>query len=565
MPLKVQLLAAMLRHGAIDLSLTPSIVIIPWNGAHPLISSCKLTHRDELEHISLFGPVGPWQAITLGIQLNRTREIRTINLLPADNLGYTYIPTAELCAIQGTNEYCGIGGVTDYPSNFTNTVHWANRDDFYVSGTVSTVMVNSVTQRASNVTVIPMTDATNTHMKYPTGDVPGAEIGFFFKGGSGSDSLCPEVGCDFTRSIYNSNQISSMSYGMHLGSVSMGQRGSLVLGGYDRSRIAGPLISAIRGSLNSYNTFDPNSFRLQDISIAVETGGSPFTFSNKTGLLAGEGTSSSQPVPVILDSSAAYIGLPEAAATAIASKLPVTDPSCAQIKTSAAYLGFSFTGVSSNEPSSVTIKVPFRLLNLTLEPRASGLETAVPYFPIRVLERSDYEFYNFGRAFLQAAFVAEDFSSNSTWMAQAPGPGGIDADIVDLEEGVGLTGADMDDEAFRDSWEGHWSPLYGDARTQQDGDDSDLSGGAKAGIVVGVLAGIGLVLTAIFFYFRRRRRSLQQHRLTTPEGDKVAPVELQDTARRVEIEGSETFEVATKLDAGQSSPEPQELPGSPAK
>ncbi|KAK4495769.1 hypothetical protein PRZ48_013037 [Zasmidium cellare] len=525
-----------------------------------------------------FGPDGPWQVITLGIQLNRTTEIRTINLLPSDNLGYTYIPTAELCALEGTNEYCGIGGVTEYPSNFTNTVHWANRDDFYVSGTVSTVMVNSATQRASNVTVIPMTDATNTHMKYPTGDVPGAEIGFFYKGGSGSNSLCPDVGCDFTRSLYNSDQISSVSYGMHLGSVDLGQRGSLVLGGYDRSRIAGPFLSAIQGSLNSYNTFDPNSFRLQDISIAVETGGSPFTFSNKTGLLASEWSSSSSPVPVILDSSTAYIGLPQNAATEIASSLPVTlnestgyylwntsDPSYSQITTSAAYLGFSFTGASSNESSSITIKVPFRLLNLTLEPRASGLETAVPYFPIRVLERSSYEFYNFGRAFLQAAFMVEEFSSNSTWMTQAPGPGGRDADIADLEEGVSLPSASLDDDAFRESWEGYWTPLSGDKRNQQDGGDGELSGGTIAGIVVGVIAGVVLVLVAVFFYARRRRRSQHQHRLTTPQENKMPPVELQDTMRRVEIEGSERYEVPTKLDARHEPLEPQELPGSLAK
>ena len=68
--------------------------------------------------------------------------------------------------------------------------------------------------------------------------------------------------------------------------------------------------------------------------------------------------------------------------------------------------------------------MPFALLNLTLE--APLVTEATPYFPCYLSDN----IYSFGRAFLQAAFVAEDLSTGNgygTWFfAQAPGPGFVD-------------------------------------------------------------------------------------------------------------------------------------------
>ena len=63
--------------------------------------------------------------------------------------------------------------------------------------------------------------------------------------------------------------------------------------------------------------------------------------------------------------------------------------------------------------ANVTIKVPFKLLDLTLETSASGLGSDVPYFPI--IEVADpvlnpgYQLF-LGRAFLQAAYIGGTYT-----------------------------------------------------------------------------------------------------------------------------------------------------------
>lgn len=133
-----------------------------------------------------FGPDGPWQAVTVGVQNNRTSELHTVNLLPAENsLGYSQIPTPDLCALPNATEYCGIGGTMDFPAVFTNaSAVWTSKDEFFTSGVAAKVMLNSGTMRANDVVVVPVTNRTNAHTRYPTGDVPGIELGYFYGGAS---------------------------------------------------------------------------------------------------------------------------------------------------------------------------------------------------------------------------------------------------------------------------------------------------------------------------------------------------------------------------------------------
>ncbi|KAK4619599.1 hypothetical protein CLAFUW4_11572 [Fulvia fulva] len=521
-----------------------------------------------------FGPDGPWQAVTLGVQNNRTSQLHTVNLLPAENsLRYTQIPTPDVCALPNATEYCGIGGTMDFPNVFTNTSLWTSNDEYFTSGVVANVMLNSGTMRANDVAVAPVTNRTNSHTRYPTGDVPGLEIGFFYAGASPSSADCSIDGCSFAQGLEDSNQISSTSYGLHVGSASLEYAGSLILGGYDRSRIAGPSIAAIAGSVNSYGALDPNSFRLQDIIIGVESGASPFAFTNKTGLLHGSDSSTAQPLPVILEPSSAYIGLPQDAVTNIAAELPVThdettgyylwntaDPSYSDIVMSTSYLGFVFrTTTTSGQNTNVNIKVPFPLLNLTLEPRASGLESSVPYLPIVVRERTSYEFYNFGRAFLQAAFLFEDSSDNTTILAQAPGPNINGSDIRDYDPSSSLD-IPSDPSIFTSSWAGIWTPL---PSTSSPSASSGLSSGAKAGIATGTIAGVALLVVIAFFILQRRRRSSGKPAMFASKEGKpqsrwswrgvgrhrqivTPPVELHGTssgAERVEIDGRELYDV----------------------
>jgi hypothetical protein len=102
------------------------------------------------------------------------------------------------------------------------------------------------------------------------------------------------------------------------------------------------------------------------------------------------------------------------------------DDSYRKIVTSPAYLSFLFRKDSTNN-QNITIKVPFALLNLTLQ--AALVDEETPYFPCYPSDN----IYSFGRAFLQAAFVSKDFGTGDgygTWfLAQAPG-----ARLVDVSD-----------------------------------------------------------------------------------------------------------------------------------
>ena len=69
----------------------------------------------------------------------------------------------------------------------------------------------------------------------------------------------------------------------------------------------------------------------------------------------------------------------------------------------------------------MTIKVPFALLNLTLEPPI--VPTPQQYFPCRSFYANDGSGKcEFGKAFLKATFVGMNWGENKWFMAQAPEP-----------------------------------------------------------------------------------------------------------------------------------------------
>ena len=243
-----------------------------------------------------------------------------------------------------------------------------------------------------------------------------------------------------------------------------------------------------------------------------------------------------QPLLVACDPQLPYIFLPSGTTEALVSlgKLPVyldskskyylwntSSPLYPKLVTSPAYLGFVFSvtadSSSSTTVSNITIKVPFMLLNLTLEPSVSGLDTDVPYFPVQPMDSTDFtDAWIFGRAFLQAAFWGKNWNQNVSWLAQAPGPGQnyqglgyLPRDIAPSQTSLSAqTGANL----FNDSWAGYWTPLPIDASTSGSGGNgrsSAFGGGAIAGIVVGSIAGVVLVGLGAFFLMRKRRRTGQ--------------------------------------------------------
>lgn len=358
-----------------------------------------------------------------------------------------------------------------------------------------------------------LASASEGSVTYQNGNVGGVPLGFLALGADkpyqeftlGAQTGQQINGYTFAGKMYEQKNISSYSYGLHIGSAAFGYPGSLVFGGYDTGRIIDPV----------YSFADVDTVQLLDITTGVAVGPPPSNFSSQTKLL----TSS---LSVKLDPLSPYLSLPRATCDRLASVLPVTfdnnlkyylwntsDPAYTSIVTSPAYLGFSFP------ENNLTIKAPFALLNLTLE--APITDTPKQYFPCVPNESN----FTLGRAFLQAAFVGRNWNTKSSWLAQAPGPGlakrGLaESQIAEIQDGwTSITGYPNPNnkDQFVDSWSSHWSiaqsPGDGESKHQPSGDaaSSGLSTGAKVGIGLGAGVGAIAVLAALIIWRRRSARN----------------------------------------------------------
>ncbi|EJT72353.1 hypothetical protein GGTG_09219 [Gaeumannomyces tritici R3-111a-1] len=191
-------------------------------------------------------------------------------------------------------------------------------------------------------------------------------------------------------------------------------------------------------------------------------------------------------------------------------------PAYKRIAFSPAYLSFSFRANNTGSQTLV-IKVPFRLLSLTLTQPIVGSPTQ--YFPCsgpRVLGP------RLGRAFLQAAFVAVNLGENyrGSWiLAQAPGP-----NIPGAVDPTSIKPLDTALCASRDSWENSWDGIW--SLIAADGSQEDVkplpntTTGAVAsepppspppvaliaGMVVMSVVIVVLAAALAFFLVRRRRK-----------------------------------------------------------
>ena len=169
-------------------------------------------------------------------------------------------------------------------------------------------------------------------------------------------------------------------------------------------------------------------------------------------------------------------------------------------------MNFSFTKQGSQDPLS--IRVPFALLNLTLEsPLANE--------PISCFPCSPSDSFALGRAFLQAAFIGQNYNSSTFWLGQAPGPNGLDAEpVVKL---IQPTDTSFVPNPTGMTWEQSWTNVLksipssssSNVSNQPSSGSTNLSSGAIAGIVIGVVVLTALVLVLVSLFLRRRRRQQQ--------------------------------------------------------
>ncbi|GAB1742070.1 hypothetical protein NU219Hw_g7459t1 [Hortaea werneckii] len=324
---------------------------------------------------------------------------------------------------------------------------------------------------------------------------------------------------------YKLGYIPSVSYGLHVGSVVANVTPSLILGGYDSSRIlTPPLVS------------DSRSFSLIGISLNVTEGGDAYTSEQPlplTGLLRANG-SSVDSIDVYPDPGLPFMYLPRETCDAIAEHLPVEynsdfnlyfwnteDENYNKILTSPHVLAFSFSAGNSE----TTINIPLALMNLTLEyPLVSE---STPYFPCSPWNPNSAP-YHLGRSFLQGAFLGQNWNSSKLFLAQAPGPGAMARSL----KTIAYTDENIEPATNAPSWDSTWSSTLTALQTEQsqapvvEDSDDGVSGGGIAGIVVGVVAGVAIIAGALFWMLRKRR---QNARTRTGGQEEVRPYYATDS------------------------------------
>ena len=310
--------------------------------------------------------------------------------------------------------------------------------------------------------------------------------------------------------------IPSYSWAMHIGSVEPDIPGSLMLGGYDQSRVLNQVSSQ---QVDPASHLGVLKISLEDIGIGVATGGSPFDFQNQSGLFRWGDSTTSRSQSVEVNPVLPYLYLPKETCDAVAANLPITynedlnlyfwntdDDTYQNITSSPAYLSFTFEKNARND-QNMSIKVPFQLLKLTLqEPLVEQNTTYFPCYP------SDS--YTLGRAFLQAAFIGvnwhEGNGSGRWFLAQAPGPaiGTGNQQII----GVNDDTVEASKNSWETSWDGYWTPLPLNKSSNQSGSSSSLSVGAKAGIGIGCAIGtLGFIGILAWLCITRRKRATNPH------------------------------------------------------
>lgn len=488
-----------------------------------------------------FGPDGPWQAVSITIGSSS----QALSLYPGAIFASSIL-TAAICDNVTLSPVCyaSAGGLYDTssttldnhsispsagpPGNGLDAIHTDDdsavpygMDDIAVAG----IVISNVSLRLVSSAWTTYPDGSSYPLTLGTIAIGGPAVNQTFGYSDGRPSINASLIAGFFASSEapSNHRTASNSYGLHIGAVQPRVPASLWLGGYDQTRVLGPVSTQAGTDM---------VIDLLDISFQVATGASPLSYRSKTGLLAEGNNSLSPALPVTVQPLAPYLYLPPSVCAAITADLPVTfqskyglyfwntsDPLTATLISSPAYLAFTFR-LSDSNSANVSVNVPFSLLNLTLT--APLIDTPTPYFPCFSQPSGNY---GLGRAFLQAAFMGINWDAGDSgvwWLAQAPGPNtpSQPAATAILPTDTSILTSDS---TWQDSWSGSWvalasrpatlssSPTSGPTSSSTShptstSRPSSLSTGAKAGIGIGAAgAGLAALVAALWFCWRSRQ------------------------------------------------------------
>lgn len=540
-----------------------------------------------------FGPDGPWQALDVAVGKSSEGNgalqpmwpsLYWINNVLTPAAGGNYVATTN------TSDFARQTGIYVYDASLWRfegaDTYPGNPDKQEKLGDVVFDIINPggpSTTSAVNTTIwalkywfysLPMYQADGTgNYSAQVGT-----LGLGKQGGTDTYAIDGQVPATLLGSLKSQGAISSEGFGLHIGSVALQQPGSCILGGYEQHRALGRV--GVFDYDMSYAWPVQHSIEVVDLVLGTQIGSSPFSNGvqdegsiwsrgfNTADAGAGNESARYYASPSL---ESPYIYMPPGACEVLAARLPVTyeqtlklwlwntdanttsssssssSPSAAERLTrSSAYLAFV---LRDRTQTNITIKVPFRLLNLTLEPPLVSKHTA--YFPCKSTMASwgDNTFI-LGRAFFQAAFIAADLARNHVYLAQAPGPdttASLHRDIVrtfnppieDQTGGPSQPGSPRPRrmhlptnpiEEFDMSWSSSWVILNGDDQAGPGGNstasggenmtapgDGKISRGGIVGISLAaiVVLGLAVVVAWMKYYSPSRRRARRESRAGT--------------------------------------------------
>ena len=448
-----------------------------------------------------YGPDGPWSVVTVQVGSSSdtagTQPLSTVDLHPGgiwqsmilrrsfcNGNGTVFADGSSECLAEKAGLYYVLGSTSvrqDITKEPGLVWQWGSSYVDNVGGSaVNLLDTMTIPTQQGTFTVYNSTISAVRawQIQLPDGTWYSAQVGTLSLGapGTGVEMYnATEIGQTVPGFAYNKGATDSNSWGLHYGSASLSQEGSLVFGGYDQSRAL--------GNMGVYDLADYGMIaNMLDVQIGVEVGSSPFSENSYTGLLKLNATFKGVQ-PAVINPIVPYMFMSPETCAAVAENLPVSfnsqiglylwntaDPRYESIIKSSAYLALVF---QNSESGNLTIKVPFQLLNLTLE--APIVNETQQYFPCRPFHASDGSGYYFlGKAFLQAAFIGMNWQLEKFFVAQAPGPGVGAPNIQPIGTNDIPTTTDPI-ENFASTWARDWTVL---SDTNDNGNTTALPTGA---------------------------------------------------------------------------------------
>ena len=448
------------------------------------------------------GNDGPWS--TFIVQVGTPAQGLRVNV--AINGQETQVVQTGGCSGEGEPANCAnlrgnLFNLNDSTSWVSTTTVWNNTGLYYLGDFVGALLGTYVPGEygwdsvslswGSSVTVNHSIVGAYIATDYYVGQIGISPQSTNFTTSNDNSSALSDPQPSFLTLLREQNSIPSLSYSFTAGSYYRSQQqtnawGSLILGGYDSSKLGS-------GELSFPFASDAGREFVVGIQGVTKSG-------TQQGLLT-------QPILAALDTTQPFIWLPTAVCQQFEQAFGLTWNDTAEmyfvndtlhnyLVSENATVTFTLGQTTMSNPN-IEIVLPYGSFDLTASyPIVESNSTR--YFPLKRAANSTQ--YTLGRTFFQEAYLTADYERRNFSLSQVSWSNG-DQNIIAIRSVNDTAGSGSGSDGL--------------------GGSSGLSGGAIAGIVVGIIAVLAIAAAAVFFTRRKKRR--QQKKAAELANTEVQP------------------------------------------